>query len=118
MILILGGAVAVTATVAWYRITLLSSIDPGDVLEGANAALHDSGMNGLKAWLTTVVGAHPDLDIYVVDTNGDDILQRPLPEHVVHGEFIVRQHGEGLAPVTDLCTCNPAPRSGLICSGQ
>ena len=38
MVLILGGAVAVTATVAWYRITLLSSIDPGDVLEGANAA--------------------------------------------------------------------------------
>ncbi len=83
MVLILGGAVAVTATVAWYRITLLSSIDPADVLEGANAALHDNGMIGLKAWLATVVGAHPDLDIYVVDTNGDDILQRSLPEHVV-----------------------------------
>jgi hypothetical protein len=30
-----------------------------------------------------VVGAHPDLDIYVVDANGNDILQRPLPEHVI-----------------------------------
>jgi two-component system, OmpR family, sensor kinase len=83
MVLILGGAVAVTATVAWYRITMLSSIDPTDVLEGANTALQDRGMPGLRAWLASVADAHPDLDIYVVDTAGNDILRRKLPEHVV-----------------------------------
>jgi len=83
MLLILGGAVAVTATVAWYRITLLSSIDPADVLEGANAALRDRAMPGLRAWLANVTSEHPDLDIYVVDGAGNDILQRQLPDHVV-----------------------------------
>ncbi len=83
MVLILGGAVAVTATVAWYRITMLSSIDPTDVLQGANTALQNSGMPGLRTWLSNVAGAHPDLDIYVVDASGSDILQRTLPEHVV-----------------------------------
>jgi two-component system, OmpR family, sensor kinase len=83
MVLILGGAVAVTATVAWYRITMLGSINPGDVLDGANAALRNSGMPGLRAWLETVASAHPDLDIYIVDAAGDDILQRRLPDHVV-----------------------------------
>ena len=83
MLLIMGGGIAVTATVAWYRFTMLSSIDPANVLEGANAALHDSGMAGLRAWLASVAAAHPDLDIYIVDASGDDILQRPLPAHVV-----------------------------------
>jgi two-component system, OmpR family, sensor kinase len=83
MVLILGGAVAITATVAWYRITMLGSIDPTDVLEGANTALQDRGMAGLRAWLMSVAGAHPDLDIYIVDPAGNDILQRTLPEHVV-----------------------------------
>jgi hypothetical protein len=83
MVLILGGAVAITATVAWYRIRMLSSIDPTDVLEGANTALEDRGMAGLRAWLMSVAGAHPDLDIYIVDPAGNDILQRTLPEHVV-----------------------------------
>ena len=48
MVLILGGAVAITATVAWYRITMLGSIDPTDVLEGANTALQDRGMAGIE----------------------------------------------------------------------
>jgi len=83
MVLILGGAVAITATVAWYRITMLSSIDPADVLDGANAALRERGMPGLRTWLENVASGHPDLDIYIVDAVGNDILQRQLPEHVV-----------------------------------
>lgn len=82
MILILAGAVAVTATVAWYRISMLSGIDPGAMQDGATAALRDQGMPGLKTWLADFTGAHPGLDIYIVDAAGGDILQRPLPEHV------------------------------------
>ncbi len=50
MVLILGGAVAVTATVAWYRITMLSSIDPADVTAGREhrlAGQRHAGSSGL-----------------------------------------------------------------------
>jgi two-component system OmpR family sensor kinase len=83
MILILAGAVAVTATVAWYRITTLGNIDAGEMLNGATAALRDGGVPELKTWLGNITGEHPDLDIYVVDGSGSDILQRQLPEHIV-----------------------------------
>jgi two-component system OmpR family sensor kinase len=83
MMLILAGAVAVTATVAWFRITTLGNIDPGEMVNGATVAVQDGGMSGLKTWLGQVVGEHPGLDIYLVDASGKDILERPLPEHVV-----------------------------------
>jgi two-component system OmpR family sensor kinase len=83
MMLILAGAVAVTATVAWYRITTLGKVDPGEMLNGATVALQDGGMLELKNWLGNTVGEHPGMDIYVIDASGDDILERPLPEHVV-----------------------------------
>jgi two-component system, OmpR family, sensor kinase len=83
MTLILAGAVAVTATVAWYRITTLGNIDADELLKGANAAVRDEGMPGLKAWLETVTSEHPGIDIYLVDASGKDLLERPLPEHMV-----------------------------------
>lgn len=83
MILILAGAVAVTATVAWYRITTLGDVDPGEMLNGATAALRDGGVPGLKAWLGNIANEHPVLDIYVLDASGNDILERKLPEHIV-----------------------------------
>jgi two-component system OmpR family sensor kinase len=83
MILILAGGVAVTATVAWYRITTLGNIDPGDMLNGATDVLIERGVPGLKAWLTDIASEHPSLDIYIVDASGHDILDRKLPEHVV-----------------------------------
>jgi two-component system OmpR family sensor kinase len=83
MILILAGAVAVTATVAWYRITTLGNIDPGEMLNGATAALRDADVPGLKIWLGNIAKEHPVLDIYIVDASGNDILERQLPEHIV-----------------------------------
>ena len=82
MVLILAGAVAVTATVAWYRIAMLNSVSPGEMMEGADAALANGGMPQLKTWLSNVATTHPDLDIYIVDAAGNDILERHLPEHV------------------------------------
>jgi two-component system, OmpR family, sensor kinase len=83
MILILGGAVAVTATVAWYRITTLGNVDAGEMLNDATTALRDAGVPGLKIWLGNIAREHPVLDIYVVDASGNDILERQLPEHIV-----------------------------------
>ncbi len=83
MILILAGAVAVTATVAWYRITTLGNIDPREMLNSATAALHDGDLPALKAWLENITSEHPSLDIYVVDASGNDLMGRPLPDHIV-----------------------------------
>jgi two-component system, OmpR family, sensor kinase len=82
MAMILAGAIAITATVAWYRIAMLSSIDPGELMNDATAALRNQGISGLKSWLETITSAHPDLDIYVVDPSGKDVLLRPLPERI------------------------------------
>ncbi len=93
MAMILAGAIAVTATVAWYRIAMLSSINPGELMNDATAALRNQGISGLKTWLETVAGAHPDLDIYVVDASGNDMLQRRLPERIE--QWLVLDGGPG-----------------------
>jgi len=93
MAMILAGAIAVTATVAWYRIAMLSSINPGELMNDATAALRNQGIPGLKRWLETVTGAHPDLDIYVVDAAGNDVLQRALPERIE--QWLVLDGGPG-----------------------
>jgi two-component system, OmpR family, sensor kinase len=95
MMLILAGAVAVTATVAWYRFTTLGSIDPGEMINGAHAALKDGGVPALRTWLGSVVGGHPGLDIYIIDAAGNDILERKLPEHIV--QWLVL---DGRPPIT------------------
>jgi two-component system, OmpR family, sensor kinase len=95
MLLILAGAVAVTATVAWYRITTLGNIDPREMLDSATVALHDRGLPGLKAWLENITGEHPSLDIYVVDGSGNDLMGRPLPDHIVQWLALDGRPGDG-----------------------
>jgi two-component system OmpR family sensor kinase len=82
MALILISAIGVTATVAWYRFSKLSSIEPGQLIGEAAKTLHDGDVSGLKTWLAKITSEHPDLDIYVVDTAGEDIMQRPLPPRI------------------------------------
>ncbi len=82
MALILTSAIAVTAIVVWYRITALSGIDAEELINDASTALRERGVSGLKTWLANVARAHPNLDIYVVDRSGNDVLQRRLPERV------------------------------------
>jgi two-component system, OmpR family, sensor kinase len=95
MILILAGAVAVTATVAWYRITTLGNIDPREMFDSATAALHDGDLPGLKAWLENITSEHPSLDIYVVDASGNDLMGRPLPDHMVQWLALDGRPGDG-----------------------
>jgi two-component system, OmpR family, sensor kinase len=82
MATILTGAMAVTAIVVWYRITMLSSINPAELMSEASVNLREQGISGLKSWLETVVRAHPDFDIYVVDALKTDLLGRDLPERI------------------------------------
>lgn len=97
MVLILTGAIAVTTMVGWYRISMLRRVDSADLVDKANAALRDQGISGLKTWLGNVTSAHPDLDIYVIDASGRDVLQRPLPERIAQWLVLDGRpaHGKG-----------------------
>ena len=48
----------------------------------ATTALRDPGMSGLTTWLGSVTSAHPELDIYVVDPSGRDVLRRHPPNRI------------------------------------
>jgi two-component system, OmpR family, sensor kinase len=95
MAMILAGAIAVTATVAWYRITMLGGINPGALMNDATVALRDQGISGLKTWLRTVTSTHPDLDIYVINASGTDVLQRSLPERIEQWLVLDGETGRG-----------------------
>jgi two-component system OmpR family sensor kinase len=82
MATILTGAIAVTAIVVWSRITMLSSINPAELMNDADMTLKERGVFGLKTWLETVTSEHPDFDIYIVDASRSDLLGRTLPERI------------------------------------
>jgi two-component system, OmpR family, sensor kinase len=82
MATILTGAIVITVSVVRYRITMLNSINPGELINDATVALREQGVSGLKTWLGTVASSHPDFDIYIVDTSRTDLLGRALPERI------------------------------------
>lgn len=82
MAAILTVAIAVTATVAWDRVAMLSGIHPTALRMTAAAALREQGKAGLRTWLGDVARAHPDIDIYVVTDAGLDILGRSVPQRI------------------------------------
>jgi len=51
-------------------------------MDEASTALRVHVISGLKTWLENVTTAHPDLDIYIVDTAGRDALDRKLPGRI------------------------------------
>lgn len=95
MALIIVCAIGVTATVAWRRITMLNSVDLGELVDHATAALADQGLPGLQKWLRVAAQGHPSLDIYVVDTSGQDVLGRPLPDRIAKWLVFDRRPGSG-----------------------
>jgi two-component system OmpR family sensor kinase len=82
MATILTGAIVITATVVWYRITMLSSINPAELINEATVTVREKGVSGLKTWLEAVASTHPDFDIYIVDASKTDLLGRALPERI------------------------------------
>jgi len=72
------------------------------MMAGANAALANGGVPQLKTWLAEVVSIHSDLDIYVIDTAGNDVLQRQLPEHVVQWLALDGRSGSATSGSTNI----------------
>src|SRR5665213_1717955 len=82
MVLIIAGAIGVTATIASHRMARLSAMAPARMVEDVARALHDQGKTGLSRWLKGTVASHPELDLYVVDAQGMDLLGRRVPQRI------------------------------------
>jgi two-component system sensor histidine kinase CpxA len=82
MVLIIASAIGVTATIAWSRMGAINAAPPARLVGEAAGVLHDRGEAGLGRWLEAAVAAHPELDLYVVDGQGADLLHRRVPERI------------------------------------
>lgn len=82
MVLIIASAIGVTATIASHRMAQLSAMEPARMVEAAAAALHAQGEPGLEQWLKATAASHRELDLYVVEARGADLLHRPVPPRI------------------------------------
>jgi two-component system sensor histidine kinase CpxA len=99
--LIVIATIAVATTVTWRRIALRETLDPAALTAEAEAALQDGGRTGLTAWLTEIDGAHPGVDVYVVDPAGAELLGRRMPDRLAR--WLAREQSARAADAT------PAP---------
>lgn len=82
MVLIIASAIGVTAMIASYRISRLQSVTPSHLVDGASVALRSGGSEGLQRWLKAAAESRPELDLYVIDARGADILNRRIPKRI------------------------------------
>ena len=71
-----------TATVAWYRFSQVPNLDRKVLADEATARLYADGKPGLPAWIVSTERRYPGWRIYIVDSSGEDILERKLPERL------------------------------------
>jgi two-component system sensor histidine kinase CpxA len=88
--LVVATAVATTSWVAWQRLRAFDQLDPVTLSDGASAALAQNGRPGLLAWAQSVNSSIASPNIYVVDTNGKDLLGRTVTSTLIlRGEMAV-----------------------------
>jgi two-component system, OmpR family, sensor kinase len=81
MALIVGGSIAITFTIAAHEYEAPElQRRPGAAIQ-ASDVLSQGGIGALKSWLEKNKNAMPDRDLYIIGTNGADILGRRLPEN-------------------------------------
>ena len=71
-----------TAAVAWYRFSQVPNLDRKVLADEATARLYAEGKPGLPNWIEAAEGRYPGWRIYIVDSSGDDIRGRKLPERL------------------------------------
>ena len=84
MSLIVLSAVALTATIAWERVSHLRALQPQQMVEDARSALKLQGEPGLRRWLAEAVKSDSDLDLYIFGKDNADLLGRSVPEKLRH----------------------------------
>jgi two-component system sensor histidine kinase CpxA len=66
----------------------LRELDFGKLTMQAETKLAEGGLDGLREWVRQAESEHPGIYLYVVDAQGNDVLERVLPPHLQ--EFVTR----------------------------
>ncbi len=88
------GALAFAAIAAWELTGYLETRNSEIGRDAAVAA--DAGVAGLRDWLSSEAGIPEDTSIYVFDSSGRDILQRPIPD--MYSDFVADALEAAAAP--------------------
>lgn len=81
MALIMIVSMGVASTVVWNRTIELQRTDIGQLAQDAERRLQKNGMSGLSDWAKDIRYRYPGLDVFVVDSDGKQMLGGPpLPE--------------------------------------
>lgn len=78
--LILAGAVLVTATVTWYRMGKLENVDVRELTQQAAEEFEQGGLDAVRRWINESERLHVGQRIYVIDSEGKEVLGRSLPD--------------------------------------
>src|SRR5579885_2481183 len=79
IVLILAGTVTVAVSAAIQRRDEVPWVQRGELFAQADDAFENDGPEGLRAWLQEMADDPAFSRTYVVDPNGRDLLDRPLP---------------------------------------
>lgn len=92
MLVVLG----TTAGVAWYRFHQVQrvNVDIKQLANEAAALLRSDGAQALPAWIADAERKYRDRVIYIVGSDGNDVLARPLPHHL--RKYVTRLQQAGL----------------------
>lgn len=109
--LIIAASIVISATVAYQRLQVLQGVDVGDLADVAAGRLQSDGEKGLIEWIDEAQHQHVGLMVFVVNSKGRDMLQRPFPERIekrvgriVRGGLL---NGENGKPVHDPMRTTP-----------
>jgi two-component system OmpR family sensor kinase len=77
-------ALGTTVGVAWYRFQQVQrvNVDIKELANEAAALLRSDGARALPAWIADTERKYRERRIYIVDSTGDDVLKRPLPNYL------------------------------------
>jgi two-component system OmpR family sensor kinase len=77
-------ALGTTVGVAWYRFQQVQrvNVDIKELANEAAALLRSDGARALPAWIADTERKYKERRIYIVDSTGDDVLKRPLPNYL------------------------------------
>ncbi|VFR48008.1 Putative two-component system sensor kinase [plant metagenome] len=82
MAAIVAVGVALTASVAWQRVTSLDGLSPANLMQDASQLARLEGETGLRRWVQAMDRRYSALRIYLVRENGQDLLGHDIPLRV------------------------------------
>jgi two-component system, OmpR family, sensor kinase len=100
MALIVGGSIAITFTITAREYEAPELQRRPSIAIQASEVLARGGIGALKSWLDTNKNAIPDRDVFIIGTDGADILGRQLTESAARRlEFFNRDESVNRQPV-------------------